>query len=133
MTLRVVPPDIVDHLSDEMQVEWGWRRWGSCRATGVDRAQFYPGRGHSAGPAKAICETCPVRLACLTKALENRETEGVWGGTSEKDRRKLLLRIDAGESIESLVLPKPRCGCDCDECRAYGAAVLARRAAAGVA
>jgi WhiB family redox-sensing transcriptional regulator len=40
-------------------------------------------------PAKAICETCPVRLACLAFALERNEKFGVWGGLTEKERARL--------------------------------------------
>lgn len=59
---------------------------------------FFPdGRGREAGQAikeaVAICKTCPVRDACLTYALEAEWiTEGIWGGTTENERRKLLGR-----------------------------------------
>lgn len=39
--------------------------------------------------AKAVCESCPVREACLRYALETNQEAGVWGGTSEEERRKL--------------------------------------------
>ncbi len=60
---------------------------GSCR--GVDPDIFFPDRGESLSPAKAICAECIVRDECLEYALDNRERFGVWGGTSERERRRL--------------------------------------------
>jgi WhiB family redox-sensing transcriptional regulator len=40
--------------------------------------------------AKAICATCPVREACLEFALTNREHDGVWGGATERERRRIV-------------------------------------------
>ena len=40
--------------------------------------------------AKAICAECPVRQACLEHALAHREREGVWGGATERERRRIL-------------------------------------------
>lgn len=59
---------------------------------GTDPEAFFPppgaGQREATRAAIKICMTCPVRLACLTEALEFTEL-GVWGGTSEKDRQKL--------------------------------------------
>ena len=60
---------------------------GSCR--GMDPDIFFPDRGESLRPAKAVCEDCIVRDECLEFALDNRERFGVWGGTSERERRRL--------------------------------------------
>jgi WhiB family redox-sensing transcriptional regulator len=65
-----------------------WRQKGACR--GLDPAIFYPASDDDAGPAKAICATCPVREACLEYALAHRERDGIWGGATEKERRRLL-------------------------------------------
>ena len=43
-----------------------------------------------AAEAKAICADCPVRQACLEHALAHREREGVWGGTTERERRRIV-------------------------------------------
>jgi WhiB family redox-sensing transcriptional regulator len=65
-----------------------WRLKGACR--GLDPAIFYPPSDEEAGQAKTICATCPVREACLEYALTNREHDGVWGGATEKERRRMI-------------------------------------------
>ena len=65
-----------------------WRQKGACR--GLDPAIFYPVSEEEAAEAKAICATCTVREACLEFALANREHEGVWGGATEKERRRMI-------------------------------------------
>ena len=65
-----------------------WRYRGACR--GLDPDIFYPASDEEAGPAKAVCGSCPVRQQCLEFALANREREGVWGGATEKERRRIL-------------------------------------------
>ena len=65
-----------------------WRQKGACR--GLDPAIFYPPSDEEAGQANAICATCPVREACLEYALTNREHDGVWGGATEKERRRMI-------------------------------------------
>jgi WhiB family redox-sensing transcriptional regulator len=51
---------------------------------------FYPDSDDHAEVAKSVCEQCSVRLACLEYALASREKQGVWGGTTGKERRRLL-------------------------------------------
>jgi WhiB family redox-sensing transcriptional regulator len=60
-----------------------------ARAAGVDYDLFFPERGQSDKPAKAICATCPVREECLDYALGTKVEHGIWGGTSENQRRML--------------------------------------------
>jgi WhiB family redox-sensing transcriptional regulator len=60
---------------------------GSCR--GLDPDLFFPDRGSTVVPAKAVCTDCIVRDECLDYALDNNERFGVWGGTSERERRRL--------------------------------------------
>ena len=59
----------------------------ACR--GTDPNLFFPDRGESLEPAKRICGECVVRDECLEHALLNGERFGVWGGTSERERRRL--------------------------------------------
>jgi len=65
-----------------------WRLKGACR--GLDPAIFYPPSEEEADQAKAICATCSVREPCLEYALTNREHDGVWGGATEKERRRMI-------------------------------------------
>ena len=39
--------------------------------------------------AKAVCDQCPVKAPCLQFALETNQDSGIWGGTSEEERRRL--------------------------------------------
>ena len=64
-----------------------WRELAACR--GADLEVFFPGRGESAGPARRVCEGCPVRQPCLDYAITNRITHGIWGGLTERERRAL--------------------------------------------
>jgi WhiB family redox-sensing transcriptional regulator len=50
---------------------------------------FYPLDEEDTDEAKAVCATCTVR-ACLEHALGYREKEGVWGGASERERRRII-------------------------------------------
>jgi WhiB family redox-sensing transcriptional regulator len=67
-----------------------WRQQAACR--GLDPAIFYPAPEDEeiAEAAKDVCATCSVREACLEYALAVREKEGVWGGATERDRRRIL-------------------------------------------
>ncbi len=51
---------------------------------------FFPSDGVGVEVAKEICSTCPVIEPCLEYALENRVDHGVWGATSERQRRRIL-------------------------------------------
>jgi len=50
---------------------------------------FFPGRGGSTRGAKKVCRGCEVRAECLEYALEHDERFGIWGGLSERERRRL--------------------------------------------
>lgn len=63
-----------------------WQAAAACRGSTVD---FYPGRGQSTEPAKAVCAGCSVSDECLQFALETGEKVGIWGGLSERERRQL--------------------------------------------
>ncbi|TML37927.1 MAG: WhiB family transcriptional regulator [Actinobacteria bacterium] len=65
-----------------------WRNRAACR--GVDPDVFYPVSDEETEVAKAICAQCPVREACLEYALANRERDGVWGGATERERRRMI-------------------------------------------
>lgn len=67
-----------------------WRKRAACR--GIDAEIFYPPTDEEvdASPAKEICAVCPVRQACLEHALAHRERDGIWGGATERERRRIL-------------------------------------------
>lgn len=65
-----------------------WRQRAACR--GVDPDIFYPSADEEAEEAKSICRVCPVREPCLEYALLNRERDGVWGGATERERRRII-------------------------------------------
>lgn len=67
-----------------------WRQHARCR--GLDPALFYPSEEEDAESAKAICAVCPVREPCLDYALTAREKDGVWGGLTARERRRLIRR-----------------------------------------
>lgn len=64
-----------------------WLDHAACR--GVPTAVFFPGIGKPTAPAKKICADCPVLDPCLDYALETPWLTGIWGGTSEKQRREI--------------------------------------------
>lgn len=64
-----------------------WMVEGLCAQ--VDPEAWYPEKGGSTRDAKRICEDCPVRAECLNYALAHDERFGIWGGKSERERRKL--------------------------------------------
>jgi WhiB family transcriptional regulator, redox-sensing transcriptional regulator len=74
-----------------------WQQHGLCRS--VDAAVFFPPSTHfehkpereaREDRAKEICAECTVREQCLDYALAVREPHGVWGGTSEQERKQML-------------------------------------------
>ena len=67
-----------------------WQTDSLCAQT--DPEAFFPEKGGSTRDAKKICSSCEVRVHCLEYALENDERFGIWGGLSERERRKLRKR-----------------------------------------
>jgi WhiB family transcriptional regulator, redox-sensing transcriptional regulator len=65
-----------------------WRQLGACK--GLEASIFYPDEGDDAEDAKQICMGCGVRVACLEHALVAREKVGVWGGATERERRRIV-------------------------------------------
>ncbi len=64
-----------------------WTDYANC--LGVDPELFFPERGASTREAKEVCRGCVVRLDCLEYALVNAEKFGIWGGMSERERRRV--------------------------------------------
>lgn len=68
----------------------GWLDRGLCMQT--DPEAFFPEKGGSVREGKKVCIGCDVRGECLEYALANDERFGIWGGLSERERRKLKKR-----------------------------------------
>ena len=62
----------------------------------VDPEMFYPEKGGSTRDAKSICDRCTVRAECLEYALGHDERFGIWGGLSERERRRLKRSVSGG-------------------------------------
>jgi WhiB family redox-sensing transcriptional regulator len=71
----------------EGQEERSWQAQANCM--GVDPDLFFPERGASTREAKEVCRGCVVREDCLEYALGSGEKFGIWGGMSERERRRL--------------------------------------------
>lgn len=97
-----------------------WVRQAACRDSDPDL--FFPRIGASRAyrVAVAICDTCPVRQACLDYAVANRIRFGVWGGLNT-ERRRPLMRVTARPPRRFMPAHadpgRYRYGCRCDECR----------------
>ena len=79
----------------------GWQNQANC--LGVDPDLFFPERGASTREAKDVCKGCVVRQVCLEFALIKGEKFGIWGGTSERERRRIrrqraLARVAVNEA-----------------------------------
>lgn len=74
-------------LTTEDAEELGWQERALCAQT--DPEAFFPEKGGSTREAKRVCGGCEVRAECLGYALENDERFGIWGGLSERERRRL--------------------------------------------
>jgi WhiB family redox-sensing transcriptional regulator len=65
-----------------------WRLAAACKDT--DPEAFFPAGGENPRTAKKVCAGCDVQPACLAYALDHHIRDGLWGGLTERDRRKLL-------------------------------------------
>ena len=76
-----------DITSDIATGDRSWQDYANC--LGVDPDLFFPERGASTKEAKEVCRGCVVREECLEYALTNSEKFGIWGGMSERERRRI--------------------------------------------
>jgi WhiB family redox-sensing transcriptional regulator len=79
---------VLDALDEVDHPEWQDR--ALCAET--DPEAFFPEKGGSTREAKRICSGCEVRAQCLEYALAHDERFGIWGGLSERERRRLKRR-----------------------------------------
>jgi WhiB family redox-sensing transcriptional regulator len=76
-----------------MAVRLDWKLKAACR--NLDTSMFFPDTEADADAAKDVCAQCPVREACLEYALATRQHDGVWGGLTESERRRVRRRRSA--------------------------------------
>ena len=88
----------------------GWQERALCAQT--DPEAFFPEKGGSTREAKKVCLTCDVRTECLESALMNDERFGIWGGLSERERRKLKKSAASSRRIERVPGPLARAPLD---------------------
>jgi WhiB family transcriptional regulator, redox-sensing transcriptional regulator len=89
MNQNITPDMLVDEDSAT-----GWMALGACRAYPPN--MFFPSDGVGVDRARKICATCQVSSPCLEYALENHVDHGVWGGCSERERRRISKRRRIG-------------------------------------
>lgn len=81
------PRSSIQYTVADEETRGNWQDEANC--LGVDPDLFFPERGASTREAKEVCRGCVVRLDCLEYALVNGEKFGIWGGLSERERRRL--------------------------------------------
>jgi WhiB family redox-sensing transcriptional regulator len=93
------------YLMQRNELSWGmidggravdttWMADGKCRE--LPPETFFPSDGVGVEIARRICADCPVKPACLEYALHNRIEHGVWGGASERERRRIARQRRGG-------------------------------------
>jgi WhiB family redox-sensing transcriptional regulator len=89
-------------VAEEDPMETTWMAEGNC----ADKppSLFFPSDGVGVDVARKVCMDCPVKAPCLEYALANRIDHGVWGGTSERERRRILRARAGGGSAAEVVL-----------------------------
>lgn len=113
----------------ERDLDDAWRTRGVCQS--VDPETFFPAPSEPADSAVALCRTCEVQGPCLAWALDVGDCHGVWGGTTPRERRAMLVAWrdqvrrdpdgidDAGPPVRDLLLrlvPLSRCSADPSAC-----------------
>lgn len=85
-----------------------WKAAGACRTPAAIGVNFFPVRGETARPAKDLCAMCPVLEPCREYALAGYERYGIWGGLSERDRRRMRAGGSGitGEARDRLTAPR---------------------------
>lgn len=85
---RPVEPGVDDVLPSADHQTPAWMDHARCRS--LSPTEFFPSDGVGVEIAKRVCAECAVRAECLEYALTYRIDHGVWGGCSERERRRIL-------------------------------------------
>jgi len=81
---------VLSELTTKLALDADDRVWVlEAKCLDADPEAFFPEKGGSTREAKRICTACPVRNECLEHALGNDERFGIWGGLSERERRRM--------------------------------------------
>jgi WhiB family redox-sensing transcriptional regulator len=78
-------------------VDSTWMAAGKCRD--FPPAMFFPSDGLGVEMARRVCADCPVRDVCLEYALDHHIEHGVWGGASERARRRMAVQRGGARSV----------------------------------
>ena len=78
-------------IGEDDAAEQSWQDRALCAQT--DPEAFFPEKGGSTREAKRVCRSCEVRAECLEYALGHDERFGIWGGLSERERRRLKRQV----------------------------------------
>jgi WhiB family redox-sensing transcriptional regulator len=89
-SVTVVESVMDDAVTGDLPEELAWQERALCAQT--DPEAFFPEKGGSTREAKRVCMSCDVRPECLSYALANDERFGIWGGLSERERRRVKKR-----------------------------------------
>jgi WhiB family transcriptional regulator, redox-sensing transcriptional regulator len=81
----------VKNLPQQVSPPHHWQELSACY--GLDPEVFVPTTEEEAGLALSYCSVCQVREVCLAWAVRNGERYGVWGGTTEQQRRRLIRQV----------------------------------------
>lgn len=83
-------------MTNTVSAQWA-EEWQGARCLGDTETFFLPdgkmsrmAKAKQIYKARQVCKECPIKQKCLKYALDHNITDGVWGGTSEEDRQKLL-------------------------------------------
>jgi WhiB family redox-sensing transcriptional regulator len=74
-----------------------WMDQGKCK--GLAWEMFFPGDGTGLSAAQKICAECPVSTRCLEYAIENHIAHGIWGGCSERERKRVVRRRSGQRTV----------------------------------
>lgn len=86
---------------EERDEDLTWRVRGVCQS--VDPEVFFPAPSEPADAAVALCRTCEVQGACLAWALDVGDCHGVWGATTPRERRAMLVAWHSDEVQSQLI------------------------------
>lgn len=90
-SIAITPEDQVqDPVATGLDADTSWMAKGNCR--NFPPAMFFPSDGVGVDRARRICAGCEVAIQCLEYALAEHIDHGVWGGCSERERRRIAKR-----------------------------------------